>query len=114
MATENEKGQLEFPYKFHNIDAEINETLKKNFRGICIFNKRVIIVTLIFINYLGVKDGFIQVGPQKWFLPKSYEKHASSIYNFKVRSSDVWLITYPRSGNLCINFQINEKLFLCL
>lgn len=54
-------------------------------------------------NYMpiaGSKSGFIQVGPDKWFFPIEYKNEAKKIYNFEVRPSDVWIVTYPRSGKI--------------
>ncbi|KAF5269609.1 hypothetical protein FQR65_LT05948 [Abscondita terminalis] len=73
-ATENFK----FPYEIKKLDSEANMKILQLFTG--------------------EKTGFVQVGPKNYFLPIQYESSAESIYNFKVRPDDVWIVTYPRSG----------------
>lgn len=85
-----------FPYRFYDLDSELNGKLKRDFKGIQLLQYEKVRNNFLLLS--GVRDGFIQVGPKKWFLPRTYKKHASSIYNLKVRPNDVWLITYPRSG----------------
>lgn len=48
--------------------------------------------------FLGEKDGFVQVGPKKYFFASPFIKHAEHIYNFEARSDDIWIATFPRSG----------------
>ncbi|XP_045478190.1 sulfotransferase 1 family member D1-like [Harmonia axyridis] len=48
--------------------------------------------------FRGERDGYVQVGEKKWFLPVKYKKLAEAYKNFEVRSDDVWIIGYPRSG----------------
>ncbi|XP_044758916.1 uncharacterized protein LOC123316764 [Coccinella septempunctata] len=49
-------------------------------------------------HFKGEKDGYVQVGQKKWFLPVKYRKLAEEYKNFEVRSDDVWIMGYPRSG----------------
>ncbi|XP_045478187.1 sulfotransferase 1C4-like [Harmonia axyridis] len=48
--------------------------------------------------YRGEKDGFVQVGDKKWFYPKKFRILADELKNFEVRSDDIWITGYPRSG----------------
>ncbi|KAJ9598676.1 hypothetical protein L9F63_010625, partial [Diploptera punctata] len=49
-------------------------------------------------DFTGERTGFVQVGPNKWFLPYKYQNEAKNFYHFKPRSDDVWVVTFPRSG----------------
>jgi hypothetical protein len=69
-----------FPYKIKLLEDDLNERLLADFKG--------------------ADGGFCQVGPQKWLLPASYTKtHAEGYYSMPLRSDDIWIVTYPRSGN---------------
>lgn len=59
-------------------------------------------------------NGFTQVGLEKWFFPKEFEGAAKTLYNFEVRSNDVWTVGFPRSGkvNLLLTCFCNVKLTL--
>ncbi|KAK6637878.1 hypothetical protein RUM44_008300 [Polyplax serrata] len=49
-------------------------------------------------DFKGVRDGFIQVGPKKYFLTKGFAEDDMKYATFKPRSTDVWIVTFPRSG----------------
>ncbi|CAG9829241.1 unnamed protein product [Diabrotica balteata] len=46
----------------------------------------------------GEKTKYLQVGPKKWFYPSGYERQAHDFYNFVARPSDIFVISFPRSG----------------
>ncbi|CAH2073442.1 unnamed protein product, partial [Iphiclides podalirius] len=48
--------------------------------------------------FTGEHTGFVRVGPKGYFLPHKYKQEASNIYNMEVRSSDIFVASYPRSG----------------
>ncbi len=49
-------------------------------------------------KYKGQPGGFVQVGPERFVLFAGYKDFVDTIYNFKVRSDDVFVCTHPRSG----------------
>ncbi|KAL5275453.1 hypothetical protein ACFFRR_001369 [Megaselia abdita] len=69
---------LKFPFEINDISDALNRTLLDYFKG--------------------ERDGFVQVGPSKYFFPKQFKKNAESYYNFQARPSDIWVSTFPRSG----------------
>lgn len=50
-------------------------------------------------DLFGVKDCLIEVNPGKCILPPKYKDLGQRIKNMEVRSDDVWLVSYPRTGN---------------
>ncbi|XP_050311221.1 sulfotransferase 1C4-like isoform X2 [Anthonomus grandis grandis] len=87
MSKQEGKGQenqqqeelLKFPYEIKELEADLNSKLLQTFLG-----ERT--------------GGYVQVGYKNWFLPKKYKQDAKFYYNFKVRSDDVFVVTFPRSG----------------
>ena len=74
----------------------ILENRKKCFLIIIIYFKLLIIH--YFFTHSGKRSGLIHVGNEKWMLPLKFKDHANTLYNFNTRSSDTWIVTYPRSG----------------
>lgn len=50
-------------------------------------------------DLFGVKDCLIEVNPGKCILPPKYKDLGERVRNMEVRSDDVWLVSYPRTGN---------------
>lgn len=67
-----------FPFNFQKIEQKIHEKIVDEFRG--------------------QPDGVVRVEPGQCILPECYAEHAEQIYNFEVRSDDVFVCTFPRSG----------------
>jgi len=45
---------------------------------------------------------FIIVNPGNVIMPRKYNEIGQSIIDFKIRSDDVWLLSYPRTGTVFI------------
>ncbi|OWR53534.1 Sulfotransferase 1C4 [Danaus plexippus plexippus] len=48
--------------------------------------------------FTGEHTGFVRVGPKGYFLPNKFKQEAANIYNMPLRSTDVFVASYPRSG----------------
>ncbi|KAM3963079.1 sulfotransferase 1C4-like [Aphomia sociella] len=68
----------EFPLEINDVPPEQSEYLMKYFTG--------------------EHTGFVRVGPKGYFLPYKYRQEAANIYNMPVRSDDIFVASYPRSG----------------
>lgn len=49
----------------------------------------------------GVENCLIEVNPGNILLPPKYEEIGERILNLEVKFDDVWLVSYPRTGNEC-------------
>jgi len=65
----------------HTIEKVTGEEMER-------FKKKVEIYT----------DGAIRLWPEGWFLLPTFEKHANRVYNFKVKPTDVYVMTTMKSG----------------
>ncbi|KAG8228144.1 hypothetical protein J437_LFUL002800, partial [Ladona fulva] len=52
----------------------------------------------ILSSFTGERDGYVHVGPKKYFLTSNYLKQADGYYNMEVRPDDIWVCTFPRCG----------------
>ncbi|KAL4714551.1 hypothetical protein ACJJTC_006597 [Scirpophaga incertulas] len=69
---------MDFPYEIKDVPKDQAEELMKYFTG--------------------ELTGFVRVGPKGYFFPNKYKQEAANIYNMPVRASDIFVVTYPRSG----------------
>lgn len=45
-------------------------------------------------------DGVVRGDPGGFVLTSKYARHADDIYRFQLRSDDVWVVTFPKCGNI--------------
>uniref|UniRef100_A0A2A4KBP1 Sulfotransferase domain-containing protein n=1 Tax=Heliothis virescens TaxID=7102 RepID=A0A2A4KBP1_HELVI len=69
---------LPFPYEFKELEPEEQELVDQNFQS--------------------MPSSYVRVGPKGYVLCKTYMKEAANIYNMPVRPTDVFVVTYQRSG----------------
>jgi len=51
------------------------------------------------INFSGPFGGYMKIGPEKWMMPKGFNReNCEKLYNFQARSDDVYISTCARSG----------------
>nr|CAD7600743.1 unnamed protein product [Timema genevievae] len=67
-----------FPLEIRDVNSEVNKKLLKDFTG--------------------ERTGFLQVGPDKWFMPSKFRHEADKYYNMAIRPDDTWVVAFPRSG----------------
>lgn len=66
-------------------------------------------------NFFQRKNCFIEVNPGNVIMPKKYQDISEEIINSDVRPDDIWMISYPRSGNINIYTFIRPKIVcVCL
>lgn len=49
-------------------------------------------------NFQGYQSGLVRLNPGRWLFPAGFTKFANGMFNFKWRSSDVVVMTYPKCG----------------
>ncbi|KAL0842321.1 hypothetical protein ABMA28_014449 [Loxostege sticticalis] len=47
---------------------------------------------------IGLQIKYVQVGPEKYYFCEGYKRLGPKIYNMEIRSTDVFLVTVPKSG----------------
>lgn len=50
--------------------------------------------------FTGYDGGLVRSKPGGLVATPAYAAHAESVYRMKPRSDDIWLVTFPKSGNL--------------
>ncbi|XP_030382070.1 sulfotransferase 1C4 [Scaptodrosophila lebanonensis] len=73
-----DRPKYKFPYDIYDVVGATNAELLQYFHG--------------------ERDGFVQVGPERYFFPGKYRAEAENYYNFEARPDDIWIVTVPRSG----------------
>nr|XP_026494933.1 sulfotransferase family cytosolic 1B member 1 [Vanessa tameamea] len=72
------KHNNNYPLEIRDVEPDVAEMLMKYFTG--------------------EHTGFVRVGPKGYFLPHAFRKEAFNIYSMDIRPTDVFVISYPRSG----------------
>lgn len=81
---ESSESSKEFQIKF----SPVAGTLDKNFLN-------------LFPSYI---DGLVTSQPGGFVATPELARNAEKLYNFKPRSSDVWIMTFPKSGSSATRF----------
>ena len=74
----NKMEEKKFPYKLKHLEENKNNQIKNDFTG-----------------YL---TGGLTVEPSGYFFPGLYAQYAQRLYNFPLRDDDVFVASYPKSG----------------
>lgn len=45
------------------------------------------------------RSGFLEIGEKKFVMPVTYKNIADEIEEFEVRDTDIWIISFPKTGN---------------
>lgn len=51
-------------------------------------------------DFLGYKEGLVRAEPGEVTLTPDYARDAQEIYSFEPRKDDVWVFSFPKSGNI--------------
>ncbi|KAK7082356.1 hypothetical protein SK128_011528, partial [Halocaridina rubra] len=49
-------------------------------------------------DWEGYPEGLVRLSPGRWLFPTKYKLYADKFYNFKFRSTDTVIVTYPKCG----------------
>ncbi|XP_063892327.1 sulfotransferase 1C4 [Helicoverpa armigera] len=69
----------DFPWEIRDVEPKLADVLGKYFKN--------------------EHSNYVRVGPKGYFFPKTYIAEAANIYNMPIRTSDVFVASYPRSGS---------------
>ncbi|CAG9585181.1 unnamed protein product [Danaus chrysippus] len=72
-----DKNNHNYPLEIRDVEQDVAEMLMKFFTG--------------------EHTGFVRVGPKGYFLPNKFKQEAANIFNMPLRSTDVFVASYPRS-----------------
>lgn len=61
-------------------------------------------------NFFQRNNGFVEVNPGGVIMPKKFQDICHEILDSHVRSDDVWMISYPRTG-IHLHFQFIHTAF---
>ncbi|KAI5632729.1 sulfotransferase domain-containing protein [Phthorimaea operculella] len=67
-----------YPWEISDVESNANKELIKHFTG--------------------EFTGFVHVGPKRYTFPHKFKEEAAKIYNMPIRSEDIFVVTFPRSG----------------
>ncbi|XP_022127155.2 sulfotransferase 1E1 isoform X1 [Pieris rapae] len=70
--------KIKFPFEIKNVTEEEDKIVKK--------------------YYKDYTRPFVRVGPQGYFWMAGYGDKAADIFNLSVRTDDIWVVSFPRSG----------------
>lgn len=62
--------------------------------------------------FTGERTGWVQVGEKKYFFPYRYVEQGPGFFNFEARKDDIWVMSYPRSGNSKFSMLISVLILL--
>lgn len=60
--------------------------------------------------FAGYKTGLVKSEPGKFVMTTLYAKHAEILYRMEPRADDIWLLTFPKCGEL--NLNLRESTFI--
>lgn len=60
-------------------------------------NKNTTLDLYVF-NVTAFQEGAVRVGPKGYFFSNGFKKEAVPIYNMPLRSDDIFVVTFPKSG----------------
>ena len=53
-----------------------------------------------FTDHFNYDEGLVKSDPGGLVIPPDYGRHAQDIWRFQPREDDVWIVTFPKCGNL--------------
>ena len=52
----------------------------------------------LYLSDTSIEVNMVKSEPLGLYMPAKYVQYAEEIYNFEVRPSDIWVVTYPKCG----------------
>ncbi len=84
-STEEEEIQPKFNVKFHSIEETRTSPFTDHFLG---------------YTNPSFKGGLVRTDPGGMVLYPAIVDHAENLYRFRPRENDVWILTFPKCGNI--------------